>query len=659
VSEYKQFLMSLGSAVQKGLFYKYSHPETKKTIELCFSHIDRIFQEKKRIVLLFNQDSVFVNFEMVKINQHMGDFMFKFLSERSYSGFLLEKTLSFMEFSTFLQILNDSKGKSFDDTDAALKSYNITHAKILFYQPSMGGRGGTGTGNGNGTGNGSGTGGGTVSRDNIYDPSTGAGSFVILSGDIRERLLADYANDGPPTKSGETEQHDAAPEKTSRAVTADLSDEEIAAVISEGMSMQAIENNHSLIPWDRLNSLEKTLRLGTLAALPDGLESLDAASLYHDVADLKKNEALDNILWMYKFNAGDSRENIKRMLIENARNLNRNLHYKDFPSIEKINEILFDDFLSGTEPYSGPCVNEYKLFAADMIEYFSESSDFQLLKTLFSKIFDTGFVDRYSKTEFFSLINIIIEKLKLKSSSPDRFLLEDILLICGDLALTLLPQALMEEKDKDVRRLLINVLIKSGDRAIPFLKRMLRDKRWYVIRNGIKILGEISTVGSDILIPLIDYPDPRIRLELVSAFRNMEEKGSSKLIVEVIKRETDPDNILIMLNDFNANADNQGFNALYLYLLQNYKNASLYGVSESIANELVLYARKHTDMNAKLVEILNWEHSSTFLKEDIVLKFKQSLLSSARKGHPELYDRLLEEIRTSDNKNIKKLRRQP
>ena len=219
MERYKNFVALLSAAVQKGLFYKHSHPETVKSIESCFSVMDKLFQEKSRIVVIFNSDSVFVNFELVKSNQHMVDFMYKFLSERSFSGLLFDKNISLSEFSTFLQIIADSKGKAFADIDADLGSYNVKFGKILFYRPSMGG---------SGTGTGSGSGSGGPSAESIYDPETGRGSFVVLSSDIRQKLIA-----GMSDVPGEIERDKAAPEQKPRErnVTAKLTDEEVLAVI--------------------------------------------------------------------------------------------------------------------------------------------------------------------------------------------------------------------------------------------------------------------------------------------------------------------------------------------------------------------------------------------------------------------------------------------
>jgi len=78
------------------------------------------------------------------------------------------------------------------------------------------------------------------------------------------------------------------------------------------------------------------------------------------------------------------------------------------------------------------------------------------------------------------------------------------------------------------RRILIEVLAVLGRRNMAAINRGLRDKRWFVVRNTLHILGKINDPRSvETLGQCIRHTDPRVRKE---AFRVMGQLGSPKIL---------------------------------------------------------------------------------------------------------------------------------
>lgn len=73
---------------------------------------------------------------------------------------------------------------------------------------------------------------------------------------------------------------------------------------------------------------------------------------------------------------------------------------------------------------------------------------------------------------------------------------------------------LTAEKSASVRKFLISLIVRLGDKASRESLRRLADKRWYVRRNILYILGE-GDVSSKVqsIRPFCRDPDPRVRLE--------------------------------------------------------------------------------------------------------------------------------------------------
>lgn len=656
MNEYKFFIMSLGTAIQNGLYYTFSHPETKKAIERNFSFADKIFQQKDRLILTMSGEAAFVNSELIRSNPHITEFLFKFFSERSYSGIALLKGLTLKEYEAFIQILSDSRGKELADVDRALTSYNVDHAKIIFYQPRVGG-GGTGTGTGTGSGGSGGSGeegvrapgqlhSATFSGAELL-PTEGTGHFVGLGGPF---------GSGTPEKKTKKEPEERAPEPE-RLITVDLDEEDIAALLDNRMTEQDLEEKYGLVPFQRLNSYEKARRFGTLAALPlDTLGHLDLMTLYRDTVDAKKEDVLQHYIWLFEYNIGDTRIEVKHHLLEEALSLCRELPREAFPRYTRIFSVILAYISSHQDECTPQCFTLLSELTFLSMEKAVAMEDIASLKAWIPVVIESKLMDHFSKKEFFHVVTDLISLLKRLLKSPDRFHVETLILQCDELAITPLLTSLMDERDKDMRRNIINILVKSGDKAVPFLKRMLRDSRWYVVRNGIKIMGEIGSFSDlSAFVPLTEHKDSRVREELSQALKNIRHPQAFNLLLAMIRKESLPETKTAMIPGISAVADQKGMQLLFDSMKDVYKNNTFAPFCEEVIRETVLFTKSHPDLSEKLYSFLEWDHPVALFKDDHVLRLKEFMMEQLSQSVPALYSDFSRRIRQSDNKNIKKL----
>lgn len=112
----------------------------------------------------------------------------------------------------------------------------------------------------------------------------------------------------------------------------------------------------------------------------------------------------------------------------------------------------------------------------------------------------------------------ILLSLACDKSSKDTNLLETIVRFKGRAA-GRVADRLAAEHDVGARKTLNKILVGMGKEIIPQLLEGLMDERWYVVRNTVRILGEIGeshAVEDALRLPLV-HKDPRVRKETVRA----------------------------------------------------------------------------------------------------------------------------------------------
>lgn len=653
MNEYKLFALTLGTALQNGLYYTFSHPETAHAVERNYQFADKIFQEKGNIIFTVTRDAAFINSVLTKVNPHVIDYLFKFFSERSYTGIALTPGLMLKEHHAFIQILSDSKGMELADIDRSLTSYDISHAKIIFYQPRLGDGKGSGIGSG-GAGSGGQSSGGLGEEFQNIAPGSATGSIPIPEKGHFIGLGSDYSPEEKPSAMPEPET----PEKEEpiRHVTVELNEEDIAAILNNDMTEEEMEKKYDLIPFSSLNSYEKTQRLGTLPALPfDSLDHLDLMQLYNDVVDIKQNDVLQYYTWLFDYNIGDLRVDVKHKLLEEALTLCRQLPDTAFPAYALLFTNLLLYITAHQNEYTSHCFNLFSQLTFHSIKKAAKLKDLASLNNWIPSMIQSGLAEHFSKKDFFDMVESLITLLRNLIKSPERVQVENLLLECGELAITPLLTTLMDEQDKDVRRQIISLFVKSGKKAIPFLKRMLRDSRWFVIRNGIKILGEIGSFDDlSFFTPLTEHKDPRVREELASALKNISHPQAIPLLLGMIRKESSPEVKTAMIPGIAEAADRKSMDILFEIVKENYKNASFTPFCEEALKEFALFTQKNSEFADKLFTVFEWDHTVALFKEDHVQLLKEFLINHLKQHFSPLYEAFNTKIRKSGHKNIKK-----
>lgn len=135
-------------------------------------------------------------------------------------------------------------------------------------------------------------------------------------------------------------------------------------------------------------------------------------------------------------------------------------------------------------------------------------------------------------------IAYIIGKLCEKDCALDDDLIF-LLVSLGDAAVPPLLERLAEEETLSARRKVMGTLSRLGPVALPHLVAGLRDSRWYVVRNLVLVLGTIGLPEAVApLRPLLTYPDPRVRKEVVKALTRI---GTAAAADALLQRLGDPD----------------------------------------------------------------------------------------------------------------------
>lgn len=116
---------------------------------------------------------------------------------------------------------------------------------------------------------------------------------------------------------------------------------------------------------------------------------------------------------------------------------------------------------------------------------------------------------------------------------------EYILRALGKEVVVPLLNALMVEKSRGGRRRLVEVLVSTGDAAIPWAVRLLEDQRWYVVRNMITILGGVgSPEAVKALLRVAGDADARLRKEVARALGRA---SGAAVEAQLIRYLDDPD----------------------------------------------------------------------------------------------------------------------
>ena len=115
----------------------------------------------------------------------------------------------------------------------------------------------------------------------------------------------------------------------------------------------------------------------------------------------------------------------------------------------------------------------------------------------------------------------------------------------GPMAVAPLLEALAQEGSRPIRVHLVRMLAAIGDQALPEIKKHLRDKRWFFVRNLVWIIGEIGDPGFiRYLRVIIEHSDVRVRREAVRALGKLENETAADVLIDAIDDEDDEVSLL-------------------------------------------------------------------------------------------------------------------
>jgi HEAT repeat protein len=117
-----------------------------------------------------------------------------------------------------------------------------------------------------------------------------------------------------------------------------------------------------------------------------------------------------------------------------------------------------------------------------------------------------------------------------------REALKDVIRAHSTLLLPALTEALAEAPDRSVRRAVMDALPEMPDLGREVALRLLEDDRWFALRNGVVLLGELG--GEDavqaLTVPL-GHEDPRVRRDTVTALSKLGGENAGLLLLGMLE----------------------------------------------------------------------------------------------------------------------------
>jgi HEAT repeat protein len=99
-----------------------------------------------------------------------------------------------------------------------------------------------------------------------------------------------------------------------------------------------------------------------------------------------------------------------------------------------------------------------------------------------------------------------------------------------------------------VRKRLLEAVLRYGDRAVPYVRQLLQDDRWFVVRNAIFLLRRL---GDRIMLPaikkLLPHARPQVAGEILKALVAFQDPEWLPLLRQELEQE-DPERVAAALN---------------------------------------------------------------------------------------------------------------
>ena len=133
------------------------------------------------------------------------------------------------------------------------------------------------------------------------------------------------------------------------------------------------------------------------------------------------------------------------------------------------------------------------------------------------------------------LVAVLLDR---ESNETTRKNLTSVLVFLSDKIVRRLMVLLAEETAAPNRKILADVLVRTGNAAVPVLQEHLFDDRWYVVRNAVTILGEIRSQDSlPHLTPLLEHRDIRVRRETIRALTKIGGQRAVNILLQAAESD--------------------------------------------------------------------------------------------------------------------------
>jgi len=183
----------------------------------------------------------------------------------------------------------------------------------------------------------------------------------------------------------------------------------------------------------------------------------------------------------------------------------------------------------------------------DMLSYLLANKDYPLASIIIRSYhlpvpdeFKVRINESIKKASTKDVINTVITDMRLnKRGSPEYTAAYAYLTALDKEATAALLDLLAIEKDRTIRKYLVDLLKELGRKQISMVGRHISDSRWYVVRNIVNILSE---TGSEEALPYLEkvtvHKQLQIRHEVVKGLINIGGKKAAVLLTRFLK---DPD----------------------------------------------------------------------------------------------------------------------
>lgn len=152
-------------------------------------------------------------------------------------------------------------------------------------------------------------------------------------------------------------------------------------------------------------------------------------------------------------------------------------------------------------------------------------------------LFKPRMIEAVKKASSRDAIAAVVTDMRMnKKGSPEYLAAYSYLSVLDREATAALLDILAVEKDRAIRRYLVDILKELGKKQISLIARHLNDSRWYVVRNIVNILGDS---GSEDALPFLDkmtdHKQIQIRQEVIKGLLNIGGKKAAVLLSRFIK----------------------------------------------------------------------------------------------------------------------------